>query len=320
MKKALIIVVTIVVVAALAVLCYLGNAGLEYAVRPEVNLGRSPQDTLLAKVYHRYPEMEQWRDSLLEHHLWRDTMITAQDGYKRHAIILVHDSVPQGASVMVHGYTDCAILMMRYFYLHYEVLGRNVIVPELFGHGLSEGDNIRFGWKDRLDLTQIWLPLAHKLWPDLKIVEEGLSMGAATTMMVSGEDIPDSLNVVAFIEDCGYCSTWEQLKYSLQQESGKSPFPILYMANLICNIKYGWDMKESSAETQLAKCKRPMLFIHGDADDFVPTWMVYRNYEAKTQGYKELYIVPGAAHARSIHNDWDNYVKHVKDFIQKVGA
>lgn len=42
----------------------------------------------------------------------------------------------------------------------------------------------------------------------------------------------------------------------------------------------------------------PMFFIHGDKDDYVPTRMVYKLYEAKLEP-KELWIVPGADHAHS---------------------
>ena len=45
-----------------------------------------------------------------------------------------------------------------------------------------------------------------------------------------------------------------------------------------------------------------MLFIHGDADDYVPTWMVYPLYEAKP-GEKELWLVPGAGHAYSYRDN-----------------
>ena len=69
---------------------------------------------------------------------------------------------------------------------------------------------------------------------------------------------------------------------------------------------------------QLAKCDRPMLFIHGDADDFVPVDHVYKNYAAKVHGYKELYIVPGAVHANSYAKDPANYAWRVKYFLQRV--
>lgn len=316
MKKKLLLIVLGIVFFVLGAIVVFANKALEMAVHPDDNYGRDVERTY-KMVYDAYPELEQWHDSLVANGLWRDTVLIASDGLKRHGLILQHDSIPTGASVVAHGYTDNAPVMMRYFYLHYEVLGRNVIVPEHFGHGESEGDHIRFGWLDRLDITERWLPLAHELWPDLKIVMHGLSMGGAITMFTSGEEIPDSLNLSAFIEDCGYNSTWDELKHNLKG-MGAPSFPILNVANMICRWKYGWDMKDSDAAPQLAKCIRPMLFIHGDADDYVPTEMVYKNYEAKKSGYKELMIVPGAMHARSIHEAWDEYVERVESFLAKV--
>lgn len=315
-SKKITLIVVGVLVLLLGICVFIANMALEMAVHPDDNKSRAV-DSCYNVVYQQYPEMKIWRDSLEKHGLWSDTMLMASDGSKRHGVILRHDSVATGATIVVHGYTDNEAIMMRYAYLHYEMLGRNVVIPEHFGHGRSEGDHIRFGWLDRLDIAGLWIPFAHEKWPDLNIVEHGLSMGGATTMFVSGEEIPDSLHLKAFIEDCGYSSTWEELGYNAKQ-MGLPSFPIMNIANMLCRMKYGWDMKESDALKQLAKCKRPMLFIHGDADDFVPTYMVNQNYEAKTKGYKELMIVPGAAHAESIHKAWDEYVKRIKAFIDKV--
>jgi fermentation-respiration switch protein FrsA (DUF1100 family) len=61
-----------------------------------------------------------------------------------------------------------------------------------------------------------------------------------------------------------------------------------------------------------------MLFIHGDQDDFVPTAFVYKNYEAKTQGYKELWLAPGSAHAMAYKDHPVAYVAHVRAFLEKA--
>ena len=224
-------------------------------------------------------------------------------------------AVPAGATLVVHGYGDNAVRMMRYVYLHYEVLGRNVVVPDLYGHGLSDGDHIRFGWLDSEDCAEDYLPLTHRLWPQLNIVQHGLSMGGATTMMTAGREIADSLRVVSFIEDCGYSSTWDQLQYQLREEFSLPAFPMLYVANALCQWRYGWDMRESSAVAQLAKSKLPVFFIHGAKDTYVPTAMVRRNYDAKTVGRKQLWIVPQAEHAQSIHLHWDEYCQRVKAWL-----
>lgn len=91
-------------------------------------------------------------------------------------------------------------------------------------------------------------------------------------------------------------------------------FPLLHAASRLCDLKYGWNFREASALGQVAKCRLPMLFIHGDADDYVPTWMVYPLYEAKP-GEKELWVVPGAAHAMSYRDNPEEYTRRVGEFV-----
>ena len=45
--------------------------------------------------------------------------------------------------------------------------------------------------------------------------------------------------------------------------------------------------------------------------------MVYPLYEAKQQGDKELWIVPGAAHALSYRDNREEYTRRVEDFVGK---
>jgi len=316
MKKFFIIFACLAAIVC-AIVGFGGNYMLSVAVTPDA-MTRFELDSCYAAVYRQYPEMHAWHDSLITNGNWRDTILMDENGKKHHGIFIEHDTPANGSTVILHGYNDNTVRMMRYAYLHYEVLGRNIIVPDHFFHGQSEGDHIRFGWLDRLDITKLWIPLAHKLWPDEKMVVHGLSMGGAMTMYTSGEEIADSLNLVGFIEDCGYNSIKEQLTYQLDEQFGLPSWPIIDVASEICEWKYGWCFEDGETEKQLAKCTRPMLFIHGDADTYVPTWMVEKNYEAKTQGYKELWLVPGADHAESIHKSWNEYVEHCKNYIDKI--
>ena len=45
---------------------------------------------------------------------------------------------------------------------------------------------------------------------------------------------------------------------------------------------------------------------------------VFKNYNAKTQGYKELYLVEGAVHANAYAKDPANYTWRVKYFLDRV--
>ena len=122
--------------------------------------------------------------------------------------------------------------------------------------------------------------------------------------------------VKCFVEDCGYTSVWDEFSNELKTSFGLPAFPLMYTASWLCDLKYGWNFREASALAQVAKCELPMLFIHGDADDYVPTWMVYPLYEAKP-GEKELWLVPGAGHAYSYRDNREEYTAVVRAFVGK---
>lgn len=217
-------------------------------------------------------------------------------------------------AVIVHGYTDNAIRMFHIGYLYNHSLDYNILLPDLRYTGLTEGDAIQMGWLDRKDVMQ-WINVAPALFGDsLQAVVHGISMGAATTMMVSGETLPAYIR--CFVEDCGYTSVWEQFKKELKEQFGLPAFPLLYTASWLCEWQNGWNFKEASAIRQVAKCRKPMLFIHGDQDDFVPTYMVYQLYDAKPAP-KELWIAPGVDHANSYFRYPEEYTARIKSFTGK---
>ena len=136
-------------------------------------------------------------------------------------------------------------------------------------------------------------------------------------MMLSGEpDLPEYVR--GFVDDCGYTSVWNQFRKELKEKFNLPPFPVLSSADLFCRLRYGWNFKEASSVAQLARCTRPMLFIHGDSDAYVPTADVYVNYDAKVQGYKSLWLVPDTAHAKSCQNHPQEYAAHLREFLEVV--
>ena len=276
-------------------------------------------DTAYAKVYRAYPELKPWHDSLLHNGLLHDTTITNEQGLQLHALYMTHasqDSIqPTSAMMIIHGYCDDAPVMMRYAYCAYEVLGQNVLLPERQWCGKSEGDHITYGWLDRLDM-HLWLNVMNHLWHK-PIVVHGLSMGASTAMMLSGDEIADSLQVIGFVEDCGYSHSWDLLESQLHKRYGLPTFPILYTSSIINKIWHGWWFSDGDAISQVAKCQKPMLFIHGTDDQLVPFAMVHELYKAKT-GIKYLWEVPHTRHARAIHDHWQEYCSRLATFIDSA--
>ena len=172
------------------------------------------------------------------------------------------------------------------------------------------------GWKDRLAIEE-WMRIATKAFTHpgdtARLYLHGISMGAATVMNVAGDN---PAHLVAAVEDSGYTSAWDEFEKELRGRFSLPAFPLLYVTSWLCEAKYGWNFREASPLEQMAKARCPMLFIHGDADDFVPTEMVYPLYEAK-QGEKELWVTKGSEHVRSLHDHPSAYRKKVMDFLRK---
>ncbi len=280
---------------------------LNYSLAPDP--GRHNTDSIYRQLFQNYPDTQPWVDSLRQIGALRDTFLTMPAGHRCHAYY-IHRSADRTA-IVIHGWRDQAA---KFFYLakmYERELGYNVVVPDLYASGQSEGDAIRMGWLDRLDILE-WV----KAFRQDTMVIHGVSMGAATTMMTSGEQLPASIRSLHFVADCGYTSVWDEFSGQLREQFGLPPFPLLYSSSLLCSIVNGWSFSEASALRQVAKCPWPMLFIHGDSDDFVPTEMVHRLYAAKPDN-KELWITANTDHARSFKNHPQEYILRVRQFLAK---
>lgn len=311
MKKVFCIVIIVLIVLVAGIFGF-GYYLLDFALKPE-NRGKDHKDSF-EYMFKEYPYLESWVDSLNDIGMIKDTFMTGYDGTRLHAYYIASPDTTNATAVIVHGYTDNAIRMFMIGHLYNHELKYNVLLPDLHYSGLSGGDHFQMGWYDRLDVLD-WMDVANDIFGDsTQMVVHGISMGAATTMMVSGEK--QKPFVKCFVEDCGYTSVWDEFSHELKESFGLSEFPLLYIASKFCKIKYGWDFKEASAVNQVKKCTLPMLFIHGDQDDFVPTYMVYDLYDAKPMP-KELWIVPGAEHAFSYRDNRDVYVETVREFTSK---
>lgn len=296
--------------------CLAGKFMSNYALKPtphgveDIERTRHKADSLM-------PGSTAWYDGLKAQGILKDSWITNDEGYKLHACYVpaAKPEEAKGTAIVVHGYTDNHIVFLYLVRMYRDLLNYNVLFPDLQYHGYSEGDEVQMGWKDRLDMLK-WIEVAHNEFKDDFMVLHGVSMGAATVMMTSGEPLPDY--VKCFVEDCGYASVAIQFNNNRKESFGFIPKDVLNSASLVTKKNYGWGFWEASSVKQVAKCDRPMLFIHGDADDFVPFDNLQMCYDAKKKGYKEMYVCHGAVHANSYQKDPETYIAKVSNFLKTV--
>lgn len=296
--------------------CLAGKFMAHYALTPtphgvdDIERTRHKADSLM-------PGSTAWYDHYKAQGILKDEWITSDDGYKLHACYIpaADPKNAKGTAIVVHGYGDNHYVFLYLVRMYRDQLNYNVLFPDLQYHGYSEGDEIQMGWKDRLDVMK-WIEVAHEKFNDDFMVLHGVSMGAATVMLTSGEKLPDY--VKCFVEDCGYCSVTDQFKKNLDDMSKLLPNVIITSASIVSGKEFGWRFEDADCRKALAKCEKPMLFIHGDADDFVPFSHLDENYNAKIHGYKVKWVAPGAVHANSYAKYPEEYTRQVSNFLKTV--
>ena len=226
---------------------------------------------------------------------------------------LVADYVPAAKPtnktvVVAHGYMNTKEFMAPQIKMFHDA-GFNVLAPDDRGHGQSQGNYIGYGWPDRLDYLKWINQIIKKQGQQSQIALYGVSMGGATVMYLSGEKLPSQ--VKSIVEDCGYTSIIDELTYQAKAMFNLPKWPLIPSVALTATIKAGYNVFDASAITALHKNTRPILFIHGSKDKFVPTSMVYQNYRAATKSKKALWVVKGAGHAKSFPDHQQAYSKRV---------
>lgn len=240
-----------------------------------------------------------------------DMYINSADGLKLHATYFPCEGSKK-IVICFHGYTSEGMNDYSTLAIFYMKNGYNLLIVDERAHGQSEGTYIGFGCLDRHD-AKLWIEeMVKKLGEDCKILLHGDSMGGATVLMTTGLELPPQ--VKAAISDCAFTSAWEVFASVLKNTYHLPKFPLLHIANGMVKKNAGYELDECNAKNEVAKSKIPILFIHGDADTFVPCSMVHELHDA-CKSEKKLVIIEGAGHVESCYRDAELYEEAIKSFI-----
>ncbi|AMQ04654.1 MULTISPECIES: alpha/beta hydrolase [Sporosarcina] len=241
--------------------------------------------------------------------------LTSRDGLKLSGYYLPASKPTDKLVILTHGYLGNAKQMGLFGQHYHNDLDYNIFMPDARGHGKSEGNYYGFGWPDRLDLIDWTQLLVEKLGTDIKVVYHGLSMGAATVLMASGEEELPS-QVKAIIADSPYASVYQLFQYQMNRMFHLPAFPLLDSTSVLTKIRAGYSFREASALKEVEKTSVPILYIHGESDTFVPTELTKDLYR-HTSSDAELYLVPNANHGESIALDEDKYNMKIDQFLNR---
>lgn len=265
------------------------------------------------EIYEPYHEqMKSWIRQIREmpH---ENVEITSFDGLKLRARF--YEYAPDAPiELLFHGYRGTADQDMSGGVLRCFLVGHSALLIDQRACGLSEGNKITFGINESRDCHSWITYLRQRFGETRKLILCGMSMGAATVLMAAGKPLPST--VVGVLADCGYTTPKEIICKVIRQL--KLPAKLCYpFVRLGARLFAGFDLEEDSALEAMARCQVPVIFFHGENDDFVPCDMSRRNYEA-CKAPKKLITVPGAGHGLSYFLASEQYLQEVRDFFREV--
>lgn len=316
-------VLAVLVIALFGAAWYFFKLSIVREEREKTEADFVAEDSLWKDHREVVDQAQKWMAENAEEHV----QITSHDGLKLSAIYIPAGvdkpgiCKPRGTCIVFHGYRSLATVDFAPEAEFLHSLGYRLLAPYQRSHGESEGKYITYGVKERFDCRD-WARYIDARFPGEDIFLMGISMGSATVMMSSDLDLPRTVRGI--VADCGFTTPWEIMAHVAKKDYKLPAFPLLHLVDLIARRRAGYALKGADSRKALAKTSLPVLFIHGEADDFVPLYMTKENYEAchtlSKQGDKELYTVPGAGHALSFCVDPHGCEEKIAAFLSKNGS
>lgn len=235
--------------------------------------------------------------------------ITAEDGYVLHGVLLKNPG--KRYVIITHGYKDTRLGSLKYAHIYYR-RGYNVYIYDLRHHGENEETFCSMGYRESRDIVTIAKFLKDRYGQDIVLGLHGESLGSASSILALGQ-YPDFDFCVS---DCGFADLGKLLEY-LCGRLIHLPQKISHLASLACRVRYRYRLDEiRPVDVFSGEIRTPVLFIHGEADTFIPPEHGKMMYEA-AGAKKELALFPGAEHAQSYFSDRERYERVVGEFLEK---
>jgi hypothetical protein len=140
-------------------------------------------------------------------------------------------------------------------------------------------------------------------------------MGAAIVLQASAVD--PRLRFV--VSDCAPADLSEELEARLSYDHRLPAWLFVPIASLVTRLRAGFWFSQVSPIYDITNVETPILFVHGQDDNYVLPQMAQRLYDAKVHGLRRLYLAPHATHAQSFSENKFEYDQVLCSFLEDSG-
>lgn len=293
-------------VVVFLVVCVLGAA---YAVENLLPYyGIKPYRMIAAENLWRFPNGYQPENFQLH---GRKIVVNTRDSIVLQGWFLETDrDTARGTVIVLHGISSCKETQFGRARLLAQN-GYNCVALDLRAHGESGGDFCTFGFYEKYDLqstVDTVLAMTHGapvgIW--------GASLGGAIALQAMDLDHRIAFGIIE--------STFDEFEKVAEEYGADWMFGV--RSKTLTSRVLGksariarFDPATVKPVEAAARIDRPMLFMHGDADDKIPIEFNRRNYEAVPAAEKQWITVAGGGHSNLWGVDGPNLERAVSGFL-----
>lgn len=250
---------------------------------------------------------------------WDRIAVSSTDGTKLQGTYIEAPHKPHKTVIILHGLYQNRTMSVPYAGI-YRQLGYNVLLPDLRGHGESDGNTTDWGVHAVDDLDS-WIQLLRQQDPSVEIGIHGISLGAAMSLIYAGS--PQGQDVKFYVADSAYGDVLELGQKKLLNYTGDqrlllgmkliNPF---FQAAMFYHTRK--TLKDVDPAIRVEHMTSPVLFLHGTKDELIPMEVGENLVNRSTSANKKLVLFQGSAHAVALATNPRDYRRTVRTFIEKL--
>lgn len=288
-----------------------------FGYHPFVNVKGQPVSEATEKIMG--PDFQTLRDSGIDAAQKLGGMphdelgVVSDDGLGLRAAYFRADPVSKKTALLIHGHNSHGMKDNSLKSVWYLEHGFNVLLPDNRACGKSEGKWETFGAKESID-TLKWIDKLVSMDADAEIFLDGCSLGGAVVCLLAGMELPD--NVRFLVSDCAFTSAEDEFKCYMKNHTRLPAFPFVYTLDLWDRIINHVGFADQRPIDSVRRAKKPMIFIHGAEDRYIPARQAKLLYDACPTD-KQLVLIENSGHAAACVKGGDKYFEPVMRFADK---
>ncbi len=190
--------------------------------------------------------------------------------------------------------------------------GYNVLLFDFNGHGASAGSSVTLGYHETQDFCAA-IEYVTRRMPQAQIGVIGFSMGASVAIMGAAQR-PEIRCVIA---DSPFATHLDVVSHNVERVTHISGRMIARLADQFLPYMGGYRSSDVQPVRDAALlAPRPLLVIHGTADETIPVEHALQVYRAARQP-KDLWLAEGASHCGAYFLDRPYYCERAIGFFAR---